>query len=671
MGARPRNHLVVLLLTLSTFNSFADANSWLKPTSGNWEELQWSQGILPNSGHSVMITNAGWKAVQIGSGTAQNFPDSLNVYSITVSSPVDSFNTLLLNYAGFDRPLTVNYSLHVGPGAAMTILSSALRIATPTGVGLSIGGEFNQNDSSQVTGNQADVGWIGPGVYNFNTGLIQLEHLWVGGPHKGVFNQNGGSNAPGILHLETGGTYIIRKGAFNCTTYTADGSVFQQDGGRVHSLLEFHGGQYILNGGFNHGGVRLGVYAGYRKGRANGIQNGGTNYGPIYVGGEYQGTGSYILSNGVVSSPVIDLGMGGGFQQYGGTVTTPAGINLRRGYFDRGGIAGAGFALDAGFLSSPGISVDTSFFRQDGGTNHIAGGLGIYAGFGRGSTMYSLNGGLLTTENTRVIGSPSHQDATGGFVQSGGTHRIANELYIAGRRLYYYNWRGYEMSGGQLIVSNLSLAPLAIFNQTGGTILQSGTATINGGDLVVGPGTQQFGALKLSGTNGLTMPSGSSCVARFRNSSALPWDATTSFTINNWSGSHLGGGAHRIIFGNNAAALTPQQLAKISFSNPAGFAWGVHPAKILPSGEIVPDSLPPTGHNPSRVALHMRPDSRIQITVTGDPGFDYGVLTSYDLANWTFWTNRLATNGTFSVVEQYTVHDSWPYRRFYKSVLMR
>ena len=38
----------------------------LKPTSGSWEEGQeWSLGILPGSGQTVLITNEGWKAVQI------------------------------------------------------------------------------------------------------------------------------------------------------------------------------------------------------------------------------------------------------------------------------------------------------------------------------------------------------------------------------------------------------------------------------------------------------------------------------------------------------------------------------------------------------------------------------------------------------------------------------
>jgi len=658
----PRLRLAVLLIGSFTLSSFAAVNSWLKPTSGNWEEPQWSLGILPNSGHAVMITNAGWKAVQIASSTAQNSPDSLTVYSITVASPVDSFNTLLLNYAGFDRPLTVNYSLTVGTGAALTMFSSALRLAGPNGVGLSIGGEFNQNDSSQVIGNQADVGWVGPGVYNLNGGLVQLQHLWVGGPNNGVFNQNGGSNSPGILHLETSGAYNLRDGDFNGTTYTSDNTVFRQDGGRVHSLLEFHKGTYILSNGVNYGGVKVPVYGNFRNGSASAVQSGGTIFGPIRVGGEQEGGGSYTLSNGVISSPSVSLGMFGDFRQLGGSVTSTQGINVTYGFYNRSDVGPASYRFSAGFLSSPGIHIDLSSFRQDAGTNQIAGDLRL-VGTWYGTTAYTLNGGLLLTENAVLTDSTQ-----GGFFQNGGTHRVADTLSITDSR-YSYDWRGYEMSGGQLIVSNLSLSSGGAFRQTGGSIVQSGTVTLNAGDIFVGPGTQQFGALQLIVTNGLTMPPSSSTV-RFRSSSALSWDAGASLTIDNWSGSHLGGGSHRIIFGNSSAALTPQQLAKILFRNPPGFAYGLHPAKILPSGEIVPDSLPPTGHNPSRLALRTLPDSTVQITVTADPGFDYGVLTSPDLANWTLWTNRVATNGTFTVIDPTPVQ-SWPQRRFYKAVLMR
>jgi hypothetical protein len=656
---------IIAILSLSVVSAWGDANSWLKPTSGNWEEPQWSQGMLPNSGHSVMITNAGWKAVQIAPSTVQNFPNSLTVYSITVASPVDSYNTLLLNSTGFGRPLTANYSILIGSGAAMTMNSSALRLAGPTGVGLSVAGEFNQNEYSEVIGNQVDVGWDGPGVYNLNTGLLQLQHLFVGGRYPGVFNHNAGSNSPGILHLRTGGTYNLRKGVFNGTTYTDAGSVFRQDGGRVYSHLEFHGGQYILNNGMNYGGVTLSVYGDYRRGSASAIQNGGTNLGPIYLGGD-NGSGSYTLSNGVVQAPVLALDMGGGFSQNGGTVTTPGAITLSWGYYDRGLAIGSGYALNGGFLSSTGISMEISSFSQNGGTNQIAGGLQLISPGWYGRTSYGLHGGLLVTENTSLGASTS-----GGFFQSGGTHRVANTVGISGPLSWgSWDWRGYEMSGGQLITSNLSLMPGAIFRQTGGTIAQSGITTLNAASLFPGPGTQQLGRLQLSGTNGLTMPSKASSIVRFRNSTAFTWDSTASLMIDNWSGSPAGGGSQRIIFGQSSAALTPQQLTKISFRYPAGFAWGMYSAKILSSGEIVPDGLPPTGRNPSRLALRKLPDSTVQITVAGDAGYDYGILISEDLANWNLWTNRVATNGTFSVVDPKRV-DDWPYRRFYRAVLMQ
>ena len=656
---------LLALLAVSALNCMADANSWLKPTSGNWEEPQWSQGILPNYGHSVMITNAGWKAVQIAPSTAQNFPDSLNVYSIIVASPVDSFNTLMVNYAGFDRPLTINYSLTIGSNAAMTMLSSALRLAGPGGVGLSIGGEFNQNDWSQVTGNQADVGWVGPGVYNLNSGLLELQHLFVGGPNSGVFNQNGGNSSPGILHLEIGGTYNLRDGDFNGTTYTADNTTFRQEGGRVHSLLEFHGGKYILNNGENYGGVRLGVYGAYRKGSASAVQNGGVFYGPISVGGEYEGSGSYVISNGTIRTPGISLGLFGGFRQLGGFVQSTNAISLTGGYFDRGGVGGSFFQLDSGFLASPGISVNSSGFAQYGGTNRVSGNLSLFGSLNHAHTDFTLAGGLLTTENTSVGGSEY-----GGFFQSGGTHSVANELSVWGLASYYYyqfGWKGYELSGGQLIVSNLSVNSGAAFRQTGGTILQSGTLKLQGGNLYVPNGAPQFGALQLIASNGLTMPS-NSCVLRFKSSSALTWDSTAALIITNWSGSYLGGGAQRIIFGNSASALMPQQVARIFFRNPGGgLSPGLHPTRILATGEIVPNSVPPTGRIPPRLAIRKPDPYSAQITVTGEAGYDYGVLTTYDFKDWTFWTNRVATNGTMSVIDPY----AWGYQKFYKAVLMR
>ena len=658
------------VLVLSTLHSFADANSWLKPTSGNWEEPYWSQGILPNYGHAVMITNAGWKAVQIAPSTAQYYPDSLTVYSITVASPVDSYNSLLLNYAGFDRPVTANYNITVGPNAAITMFSSALRLNGPPGVGLSIGGEFNQNDSSHVYGNQADVGWVGPGVYNFNSGTIDLQHLFVGGPNHGIFNHNGGSNATRIVHLESGGEYNFRDGDFNGEVYFGENAIFRQDGGRLHSPLTIFRGQYILNGGVNFGDVTIPVYAEYQNGDAAAYQNGGTSLGSIYLGG--QGSGSYIISNGVVQAPTIAVRMGGAFRQAGGTVSTPSALNVRGGSCCRGQSVYAYFNLDGGALSSTGMDVALASATQTGGTNQLAGDLTISFPAWYGSSRYTLNGGLLTASNT-IVSWPQ-----GGFVQNGGTHRIANQLTIS-ESSSAYDVRGYVLNGGQLIVPNIVVSGRARFERSGGTLTQTGTITLISSHIYAGPGTQQFGALglgtlvpsynSLETNSTLHMPSDPSIV-RFRNSAAQVWPADATLVVTGWNGSQAGGGSHRIIFGNSSAALTSQQLAKIFFRTPGGLAYGTYQAKILPTGEIVPDGLPPTGHNPSRLAIRKLPDSTVQITVTADPGYNYGVLTSTDLATWNLWTNRVATNGTFTVVDPNSV-EWWPYRRFYKAVLMQ
>src|SRR5204863_7000523 len=140
-------------------------------------------------------------------------------------------------------PLTVN-SLTIASNSALTMYGSALQLNGPNGSGMSIGGEFNQNDFSVVTGNQLDIGYIGPGVYNLNTGLLGVGHVWLGGPFGGIFNQSGGTNDVGIVHLGSGGIYNFRGDDFLANVYF-NGGTFLQQGGRLHGLTIFQGG-YIL-----------------------------------------------------------------------------------------------------------------------------------------------------------------------------------------------------------------------------------------------------------------------------------------------------------------------------------------------------------------------------------------------------------------------------------------
>src|SRR5436190_10606292 len=99
---------VPFVIILAAFSASAQVNSWTKGASGNWEEMFWSLATLPGPGQFVMITNYGWKAVAIGPSTVANAPQSLTVNSVNVTSPMDSFNTLLLDSVGLSTPLTVN-----------------------------------------------------------------------------------------------------------------------------------------------------------------------------------------------------------------------------------------------------------------------------------------------------------------------------------------------------------------------------------------------------------------------------------------------------------------------------------------------------------------------------------------------------------------------------------
>src|SRR5712671_6365131 len=117
---------VILLCGGWCWHANSQPNSWTNSVSGYWEDQYWSLGLLPGSDQNILFTNAGWKALGIGPNTAQNFPQTLTVRSITLSSPANSFNTLLLNYAGLQTPLTA--ALTVGSNSAVVMLSSALQV---------------------------------------------------------------------------------------------------------------------------------------------------------------------------------------------------------------------------------------------------------------------------------------------------------------------------------------------------------------------------------------------------------------------------------------------------------------------------------------------------------------------------------------------------------------
>jgi hypothetical protein len=641
--------LMLMSISCLALRAGAQTNIWTNPASGNWQDASWSLGILPGTNQTVLLTNSGWKALQIGAGTAQNFPQSLDVDSIVISSPTNSFNTLLLNYAGFTTPLTVK-TLSVASNSAVTMYSSALQINGPNGVGMTIGGQFDQNDSV-VGGNQVNVGYIGAGIYNLNSGLLAVSNLWVGGPFEGVFNQSGGTNAFGITDID-GGDYVLTNGYFGAAIYFDDDGQFYQQDGVLNSDLTIFGGSYVLAGGIHQGNATVPSTDGWSSGAAGMLQTGGTNLGSLDIGS--YGYGSYTMSNGVSLAGNVSVDYGGTYTQWGGTQEVATTIDITEQEIAQETYAVGFFNLNGGQVSSAGMLLG-GYYTQTGASNLIAGDVTMQ---GTHSSL-SLSGGLLTAEN--ITANPGY---VGGIFLSGGTLVVSNELWIGGNGSLP-DWRGF-VGGGELIVSNIWLAPQASFSCGVGTIIQSGTLTLANASLYAGTNEVQFGALQLAddgNTNStLYMPSGASTVG-FADSSVVTWSNETLLTIENWSGSLYGGGQQQIIFGTNSAALTATQLGQIQFQNPAGLAAGSYPARILSNGEIVPST---GGALPASMALSSQAEG-MRVTLQGEAGRTYCIEVSTDLVHWVAWTNVVNAKGTMCCIDSQTTNCP---ARFYRAKLL-
>jgi len=68
------------------------------------------------------------------------------------------------------------------------------------------------------------------------------------------------------------------------------------------------------------------------------------------------------------------------------------------------------------------------------------------------------------------------------------------------------------------------------------------------------------------------------------------------------------------------------------------------------------------------VFIRKNPGGGFQITLQGEPGYNYGILRQFYLTDgWGLWTSGTATNGTLTFIDP----ETWPPQRFYKGVLMR
>jgi autotransporter-associated beta strand protein len=165
----------------------------------------------------------------------------------------------------------------------------------------------------------------------------------------------------------------------------------------------------------------------------------------------------------------------------------------------------------------------------------------------------SVNGTLTLTGDNTYSGSTS---VTGGTLLLTGSIGGSTSVQIAG--------------------GTLEIAAADRINDAANLTLNSGTLKTNGfGDTV--------GTLTLSGPSTFDLGSGAS-IFTFGDSSFQLWSGTLS--ILNWSGSASGGGTDQLFFGTNEFGLTFDQVASVTFVDPAGFT-GTFAAQMLSTGELV------------------------------------------------------------------------------------
>jgi hypothetical protein len=568
-------------------------NAWLNPGSGNWEDAaNWTAG-LPNSNQFVLITNAGWKAVGLGANAANNFPGSLAVGTLTITSPVDTLNVFLLNYAGYATPFRAN-EIIVNSNALMTILGSAVQV-TNVGQGdyrIEIGGAVNQGGFSSVNTTFLSLGNVGPGVYNLTNGTVYgaTEYLG-GGAYSATFNQFGGYHTANLMRLLSGGQYNLFGGSLGGTIeFGGYRDTVQQDGGYCDAFLQSLG-NYTLNGGVYTNNSLFAPYDHYSNGQFT--QNGGSNLlGHLsfgQTGGITDGSGaSYTLNNGWLSD------FGTSIMGYG-SLTQTGGMHLVSGEFLTdggvyGGRGGTYFPVEGAVNLSGGISICDrmrmafGYFSQTGGTNQVKQSLTcsnfnyLYAGSG-----YFLSGGLLQCSNVVLMNT---------FHQSGGSHQVASGLSLSGLTTGYQPQpvRYYLSGTGALSAAQIQVSNQAEFVHTGGIVQNNPFITLAGGSWLASTGTTQLGPLNL-GTAGVFSNSiiklDVNSAMLFANSAAQPWPANARLTILNWRGSINGNGNNRVSFG--PGGLTQSQVALAQFQDPIGVGGGLYPARLLSNGELVPD----------------------------------------------------------------------------------
>ncbi len=575
------SRIVSLVLIFCALNVFAQVNSWTNSNGGNWQQPEWSLGTLPGTNQTILLTNTGWKALAIESATVAEFPETLTVNAIRISSPPDSFNTLLLNHAGVANPLR-SQSLILGSNSALTLVHSALRVDSSGTSAFSANGVLTATEDSLIEAPFLSLGELGSSVLNLTNSRLAADVEFFGGAFPATIHHASGTNVFDSLHLNNA-DYFFYDGLCAGDIVIGDNfaATFHQSGGTLVGQVALAKGSFELSGG-NYSSTELIIPARAYTTTGSFVQNGGTNDTAALTVGivDFGGAGEYNLSNGVLNTEQTLVSYFGTMNQSGGEHNVARALNLHGGIVLRGGgEVDALYCLDGGSLRSDAIDIVIGSFLQSGGTNQT-GDLTLGPHYAR--CAYTLGGGRLETVNVTV-----NSTWAGGFLQTGGTHVIAGELSVAGDNTYH---PAYTLEAGELSVRDIRVS-CGSMRHLDGTLVQSGTVTLAGGVWEEQTGFQKLGPLQLEAMADVESKidfNGENSVLHFSASSGLVWSNDTALWIENWNGSLAGGGAEQLFFGTDANGLTPQQLSQICFHDPAGAPPGIFPAQILANGEVVP-----------------------------------------------------------------------------------
>ena len=579
-------HSLASIVFLLCVPGVAQENAWISPAGGNWHDPYWSLGILPSSGQSIYLTNAGSKEVEINHTTAQKFFETLEMDHLRISAPAGSVNALILDKLGMRQPVTTGLVI-VGNNGAMVIDRSLLE-ASMFGVGGSVIQE------GEVSSDRLYVGFDTPGHYVLKRGTLLVSQAEsIGGNYNdaSLLVQEGGTHwAP--VTIQPNGEFQLNGGEFTGSILIRKGGTFRQQGGVFYNQDSTRvGGGFLQSGGAivaPEATMSVPAYPSISfdpRSSAEAVQIGGINeHSNLVVGLPWMSASAVSFSGGCYNVPDHR----GAYRLVDGELVTSATLLEPNGFIDQSG---------GHHLVRERMTLRSSIYVV-----HIRHTTNVGVACVR-SPGYHISGGTLEVQDLSIGAGAS-------FVQDGGKTIVNGTLATSG----HATWYGlpipshFNLLNGLLIVSNLVISPRVQFFQSGAKLAVQnvwvlgnslrvtenfscdGLIELRGGKLECVEGNQRLGQLMISGqpaVSSFSMPEGK-CALRFDDSSGLAWDTTAQLAIEGWAGSLTGGGGHRITFGSGQAGLTPNQLSQISFIQPAGLPSGNYSAHMLANGEIVP-----------------------------------------------------------------------------------